>query len=282
MNEKPFILYHGNCPDGFGGAFAAWKKFGDEAEYRELHRDVPLPENLAGRDLIFIDFCYEKPVMDEILAQARSVVMLDHHEGVEDVVRSLPTYVYDDRRSGATIAWNYFHPDTPVPYFLKLVEQGDLYLPMMDDDRAVMTYAYAQPFSFTVWDELATRIENPAERALIIERGRGYAEYFILLVEQLAKGAIRVAFEGYEPYFVEAPKMFTTAVGMRLAERYPPFSLIAHARADSIRVSMRSVKDFDVSAIARKYGGNGHPNAAAFSIPWGTPLPWKPLEPLKS
>ena len=27
------VLYHADCPDGFGGAYAAWKKFGDTAEY---------------------------------------------------------------------------------------------------------------------------------------------------------------------------------------------------------------------------------------------------------
>ncbi len=30
---KPLVIYHANCADGFGAAFAAWLKFGDEAEY---------------------------------------------------------------------------------------------------------------------------------------------------------------------------------------------------------------------------------------------------------
>lgn len=30
---KPLVLYHANCADGFGAAFAAWLKLGDEAEY---------------------------------------------------------------------------------------------------------------------------------------------------------------------------------------------------------------------------------------------------------
>jgi hypothetical protein len=27
---KPLILYHANCTDGFGAAFSAWCKFGDD------------------------------------------------------------------------------------------------------------------------------------------------------------------------------------------------------------------------------------------------------------
>ena len=27
------VLYHADCLDGFGAAYAAWEKFGDTAEY---------------------------------------------------------------------------------------------------------------------------------------------------------------------------------------------------------------------------------------------------------
>lgn len=29
---KPIVIYHANCTDGFGAAFAAWLKLGNEAE----------------------------------------------------------------------------------------------------------------------------------------------------------------------------------------------------------------------------------------------------------
>ena len=46
--ERTIVAYHGNCPDGFGGAYAAWKKFGDTAEYLPLSYGKPVPEGLAG------------------------------------------------------------------------------------------------------------------------------------------------------------------------------------------------------------------------------------------
>lgn len=30
---KPLVIYYANCADGFGAAFAAWTKLGDDAEY---------------------------------------------------------------------------------------------------------------------------------------------------------------------------------------------------------------------------------------------------------
>jgi nanoRNase/pAp phosphatase (c-di-AMP/oligoRNAs hydrolase) len=69
--------------------------------------------------------------------------------------------------------------------------------------------------------------------------------------------------------------MFATELGAYLRKKKPPFALVARVEGDgAIRVSLRSEDGFDVSAIARKYGGNGHPGAAAFLIPAGAPLPW--------
>jgi oligoribonuclease NrnB/cAMP/cGMP phosphodiesterase (DHH superfamily) len=190
-------------------------------------------------------------------------------------VRTMPSFVYDEKRSGASIAWEYFHPGTKLPHLLYLIQEGDLYHKLSDEDHAMVSYVYAQPRTFAMWDTLMTDLEEPTMRAQMAERGRIYQEQFQLLVDQLSKAASLVSFEGYEVAFVEAPKMFTTPVGARLNELHPPFTIIAHARPDSLRVSMRSISGMDVSVIARKYGGNGHPNAAAFSIPWGDPLPWK-------
>ena len=34
---KPLVIYHANCADGFGAAFAAWLKLGD-GEWRDDRR----------------------------------------------------------------------------------------------------------------------------------------------------------------------------------------------------------------------------------------------------
>lgn len=276
MNEhKIIIFYHGNCPDGFGGAYAAWKKFGESAEYVGLKHERPPTRDVAGKEVYFIDFCYAKPVMDDIVAKAKRVIVFDHHEGVEEVVKSMPEYIYDAGRSGATIAWSYFHPDTAVPAFLALVEKADRYQPLTDDERAIVTYSYVQPFTFPEWEALAARIEDEAGRNAIIERGRAYTEYFKLLIAQLANTAKLVSFEGYEVYLASGQRMFATELGAYLRKKKPPFALIIRADEDGgIRVSLRADSTVDVSKIAQKYGGNGHPGSAAFLIPFGTPLPW--------
>ncbi len=268
------ILYHGGCPDGFGAAYAAWKKFGDTAEYIPVKHGRQAPENLAGRKLYFVDFCYPKDIMDGLVKEAASVTVLDHHLGNRDVVESMPEYIFDEKRSGATIAWAYFHPDAPVPMLLKYVEDGDLYVFKIPDSRAAIAYLYAQPFHFDVWDALSARLENAAEHAALIERGKVYAEQFAILVEQISNKATLVSFEGFECYLATAADMFASDVGNRLATIKPPLGIIVNFHGDVMNVSLRSDSSIDVSAIARKYGGNGHPQASAFRLKWGDPLPW--------
>jgi oligoribonuclease NrnB/cAMP/cGMP phosphodiesterase (DHH superfamily) len=272
------ILYHGGCPDGFGGAYAAWKKFGDTAEYIPVKHGRPAPEGLTGRQLFFIDFCYPQDSMDNLVGMATSVTVLDHHLGAKEVVESMPEYVFDEKRSGATIAWTYFHPDVPVPTLLKYVEDGDLYVFKLSDSRAVLSYMYAQPFHFDVWDALSARLENTAERAALIEHGKIYAEHFAILVEQIANKATLVSFEGFECYLATAADMFASDVGNRLARLKPPIGIIVNFHGDILNVSLRSVPSVDVSVIARKYGGNGHPQASAFRLLWGDLLPWTVLK----
>lgn len=53
---------------------------------------------------------------------------------------------------------------------------------------------------------------------------------------------------------------------------HPPFGATYYDVADGRIFSLRSVGDFDVSAIAKKYGGGGHKNAAGFKLQNGDTL----------
>jgi oligoribonuclease NrnB/cAMP/cGMP phosphodiesterase (DHH superfamily) len=277
--ERTIILYHGNCPDGFGGAYAAWKKFGDTAEYRPMSYGNPVPEDLAGARVYFIDFCYDQERMDAVKAVASTLTVLDHHEGVEEVSTSMPEHVYDANRSGATIAWSYFHPETPVPYLLSLIEDDDLFRFTNPDTRPLLAYISVKPFSFEFWDELASDLADPARSEALLTKVRAYREYFDLLVEQSVERAKLVEFEGYEVYAgtTHPIKPMVSAFGNALAKKKGPMGLVLQIRTEGIAVSLRGDGSLDLTTIAQKYGGNGHPSSCAFFLPWGTSFPWKPV-----
>ena len=276
--ERTVILFHGDCPDGFGGAYAAWKKFGDAAEYMPVKHGRPVPEGLSGAHLYFIDFIYHQEDMNRLEKEAASLVVLDHHEGVKDVVESMANHVYDASRSGAVIAWEYFHPEIPVPTLLTYVQEGDLYRFALPNSRELLASIYTQPFTFEAWDRIAGEIEDPQIRAKMIERGEIYRTHSDSIVAELAEDAKLVRFEGYECYFAATISIFSSDLGNRLARKKAPLALCVQARPDGLRVSLRGDGSVDVAKIAQKYGGNGHPNAAAFSLPWDSPIPWEPID----
>ncbi len=277
--ERTVILYHANCPDGFGGAYAAWKRFGDAAEYRAMGYGDPVPEDLSGADVYCIDFCFDQERMNAMKEAANSLTVLDHHEGVEEIVRSMPRYVYDADRSGATVAWGYFHPAAPVPQLLSIIEDDDLFRFALPDTKAVLAYLAVQPFTFEFWDEVARDLDDPAKAAALLAKARAFREYFDLLIAQAGERAKLVNFEGYQIYVGQTHPMkpMVSALGNALAKKQGPLGLVVQIKTEGLAVSMRGDGTLDLLPIAQKYGGNGHPYSCAFFVPWGMPLPWTPV-----
>ena len=80
MGEKNiWVLYHADCMDGYGAAWAAWKSFGDSARYKAVRYHEPIPKLPDNIELYILDFCYS---MDDLVSTAqrvRKIVVLDHH-----------------------------------------------------------------------------------------------------------------------------------------------------------------------------------------------------------
>lgn len=278
--DRTVILYHGSCPDGFGAAYAAWKRFGEDAEYIPLHRGEALPEGLAGDHLYFLDFTYEQEDMDHFVSIAKTVTVLDHHIGMKEVIESMPAYVFDNDKSGAGIAWSYFNPSLPFPTLLAHVQDNDLFRFALPDTKAVLAYLTVHPFEFEAWDALAATLEDPKQRESFLQTARAYAEYTNLLAEHAAKKATPVSFEGYEVMFATSHpgSVMKSLVGNMLAKEYPPFALVASAHPKGFGVSIRGNGSVNVAEIAQKYGGNGHHDAAGFLVPAEGPMPWTVIE----
>ena len=124
------------------------------------------------------------------------------------------------------------------------------------------------------WNTFITELDNPAEQKRIVETGKLFVQFHEQVVVHGIHHAEVVRFEGYECYLAGASGEFTSDIGNRLARLKPPIAIIVSADAEGIRVSLRSDKTVDVAALARKYGGNGHPAASGFGISYGDPIPW--------
>ena len=137
---KPLIIYHDHCTDGFGAAFAAWLKFGDEAEYLPMAYGHPSIDSMFGykRTVYILDFSLPRSQMEHIFKIADHVIWLDHHASVfkdwgftpdavreeEDMPELAQRHIVtlDNNKSGALLAWEYFHPGTDVPMLIQRID----------------------------------------------------------------------------------------------------------------------------------------------------------------
>lgn len=274
------VIYHMPCPDGFTSAYVAWRKFSDTASYIPASHGNPPPEGLEGKEIYIIDFSYSKETMLMIERNAKSLTVLDHHKTAEEAVRSLKNFRFAFDYSGAGLAWQYFFPDKPIPRIVQYIQEGDLNRSTLPYTYEIEKVIYATPFTFDAFAILDDQLENPELFKQFIEKGKTYGEHFKRLGEILSESAELVSFEGYEVYAANIPTIFKHEVAQQLWQKHKkPFGLVWRQNADgSRRVSLRSEPNFDVSEIAKKYGGGGHKNAVAFNVPADKPLPFTPIK----
>ncbi len=273
------VIYHADCPDGFGAAYAAWKKFGDSASYIPRPIPAPVPEGLADKEIYIIDYSYSKDVLADLETKNKSVMVIDHHQTAKEAVLSFPQNIFDNDHSGCVLAWQYFHPNTPVPELLKYVEDHDLWRFALPEHREFNVALHQEPMTFASWDTLIARLQNENELINFIAKGSLLAKYEDKLIDSLLKHKERVIFEGYEVWAINE-NMFRSSLGNRLAELNEAEGKIAlgivyYRKDKQVRVSLRSKGDVDVAKMAEKYAGGGHKNAASIKVDSFRNLPFE-------
>ena len=312
---KPLVIYHDNCADGFGAAFAAWLALGDSAEYLPLMygkvghaNDLPC---VKGRDVYILDFSLDRGIMETLMILT-NVIWLDHHKTAFEIwcggvpeggvcIEQLGTEgkrvgeacslaVLNNNKSGAMLAWEYFHPGTEVPMLIRHIDDYDRWQFQIDGtkefNKALWSYA---PWSFEQWRGkfLAASAPDTLYRDDLFGQGAAILRAHDQNVQSVVKGAARecaiemVRIKGRMPtkevwakYFglaANCPPHLTSDVGHELAVQSGTFGLCwtLNQTKPVANCSLRSNGDYDVSAIAKAFGGGGHKNAAGFQMPIG-------------
>ena len=262
------VMYHAECSDGFGAAWALWKKFPSARFIPVKHGNSP-PAGIARRHVVIVDFSYPRETLEAMARETAGLQVLDHHITAEKALTGLPFAYFDQKKSGAVLAWEWAHPE-PVPWLLQYIQDKDLWHWALPASREINAALASYPYNFHVWDEL---------RQVTLEaEGQAILRYENELVGKITAEAALVSFHNETVPAVQSA-VLTSQLGERLSAGYP-FCVIWHDRDGRRYYSLRSREDgADVAAIATSYGGGGHTHAAGFSVPLGpdSPLPVDPL-----
>lgn len=286
-NSK-LVLFHKNCNDGWVAALQAYKALGTiGVDYVAIQYGESLPDLSKYSTVYMLDFsCWPLPQLDGV-----QLIVLDHHKtaiegalrngfpgdyesGVNHVSERLLVFI-DPNESGASLACEYFSSYVGCNLSTWLVDYArdhDLWLFEEPNSRAVRAGLGILPKGSIPDDSSAWLTATLAE---VGNNGRTVLAYSSLVVDGLAKQAVpgsiggipvRVVNTGYDP----------SGVGHRILELSETNCSVAamwFATADCIVVSLRSrgvtdPKHIDVSQIASRFAGGGHPCAAGFRIPF--------------
>ena len=275
--QKIVVIYHGRCPDGFGGAWAAWKHFGSSAAYLPASDRAKPPAPLKGKTIYLIDYTYDEPILRKLMKDNVRVTAIDHHESQKAFTLLTEDHRYSERHSGAVLAWNYFHPGKPVPMLLKYVEDRDIWQWRVPHSLEMLMVLDLAEFDFSVWSRLAKEFDDPRKRAIHRKEGVLLAHYYEALWRKLLPNAELVRFAGKRIYALNCPYFFADDLGHELALRTGTFALLWNESGGRIRCSLRSAGKTDVARIAKRFGGGGHRESSGFSFLAGEKTPWKLL-----
>lgn len=264
------VLYHAHCPDGFGAALACWLKFGDTATYIPVsYGDPPPYDQINDDELYIVDFSYE-PTQLGALASSRYVTVIDHHKTAQEQLMRFyhdrVTIIFDLNESGATLTWKTLF-DEDIPLFFQYLRDRDLWLWEMEDSKEISAAVRSYPHNFSTWETFL----DPKLLGVLVTQGAALMRQVNQHTKALARNAIIESIGGYDVPCVNTP-LYGSEIGNYLCqethevmpEGYPFAACFSLQKDGRWRWELRSIGDFDVSEVAKMYGGGGHKNAAGF------------------
>lgn len=273
MSDK-LVLYHAGCPDGFCAAWVAWRKLGALATYLPVKYGDP-PPDVRGKSVFVVDFSYDYETTKRMAQEAVSLVVLDHHKTAETGLRAAQQsghaqVVFDMERSGAGLARDFFHTGWSS-WVVDYTQDRDLWRWLLPCSKQVNSYLSIVPRTFEAYDDLHNNVSVEDATKL----GAAVALHLDTYIALTSRDARLTSFAGYDNVLVvNATGFGASELLVSLAQR-ALFSVGWHQAGDGrLKFSLRSVGDFDVSAVAQRFGGGGHKNAAGFTTDPGALLQW--------
>ena len=300
------VLTHGGCFDGYCAYVIARNALADQVCYYyglQPSDLVPQLERLFGdlqqqgvalatMRLRAFDLSFSPEALRLCEQHCGDVQIYNHHQSTLDRFQgaALPKNVCVDlERSGARLAWDYYHAGESAPPLVAYIEARDLWqFERVADARAItdVLYATLQPYGFEAdsenlrhWTELLHRADA-ADFALILASAPMLQRVKQLQIESaLRKGATRrwhvQGVDGELRVFVINSDTHISDLGhAALAQldeagaRRHDLALIWfwHERKRRFKASLRSCAASPANAaqLAARFGGGGHRNAAGF------------------
>jgi uncharacterized protein len=283
---RPLCIWHDACLDGFTSAWAVNKYFKGEVDFFAGQYGKP-PPDVAGREVLIVDFSYKRPILEEMARSAKAITVLDHHTTAKDDLQDLNPLpaewdaedgvfadkgivtVFDMNRSGAGITWDFLFPKKGRPMIVNYVEDRDLWRFKLIRTREIIASLSSHDMTFNLWEDFARLIDD--KDSIQSVAAEGYA-----LLRKQSKEIISMILRSRRMMRIGGFTVPVANLSIHISEagnilcENQPFSATYYDGNTARHFSLRSMHNgMDVSKIAASYGGGGHVHAAGFERPIG-------------
>ena len=256
------VIYHANCTDGFGAAYSAWKLLGNRTEYYACKHGTP-PPDVKGKNVVILDFSFDNTTTKQMIEDSNSLLVIDHHKSAMVELHDISNTHFDMTKSGAMLAWEWFHPGKEPPKFIKYIQDRDLWKWELDYSKEFSAAFDMVPFEFEEFE----KFEDDSVFDDAVKRGSYILAYSKTVIKKVCEKAVQRRFKGMKVMVVNSSH-WMSEIGARLAPDCDFAVIWYYDHEDRInKISLRAFHDaVDVSEIAKKFGGGGHKKAGGFQI----------------
>lgn len=305
MKSKIIVGFHGHCMDGLGALAVMVNRFGEDSvipvplshskKDESFNALLNAIEAHSGdiKAVTVLDFCFDKEKMfilaDETEEEHCHFLVIDHHAGMKDVMDMLVVYtddhphadvVFDIGASGAMLTDDFYQEmggrqhvaEIPVLSYISDADRWVWELPNSKDVNAMLEY-------LTERKDVQVLISLFGKTALeLIDMANNEYSFVRRYVDDTATlyltGGKTVNLQtvegGIKAYVKPCDLAFSSVLGARIYEALPEVDAVVlySGKEKEVFCSVRSSEGHAGSAlaVARMFGGNGHPNAAGFRM----------------
>jgi len=272
-SKNTIVLYHAGCLDGIAAAMACRLRR-PEAELVACHHGDPAPD-VAGRNVLVVDFAFPREETKRMIETAASFLLLDHHATNAEDLKGLPGCVFDMKRSGAMLAWDWAFQGEESQWWVKYVQDRDLWKHELPDTHEVNAYFSSLPLELDAWIEgvlnSTLRYAKSAGIHLVRDRKKRIAAAVTQAAQFTLFGYTVPAVNLSDDTIVSEVlcelckgEAFAVAWSERMLPRR---HVLLQFRSDGMAGSL------DVGSLAKQHGGGGHAKAAGAQL-WGERVTW--------
>ncbi|MBT7912712.1 hypothetical protein HN588_02260 [Candidatus Bathyarchaeota archaeon] len=261
-SKVTLVIYHADCSDGFGAAWSAWSHLGSRAEYYPAKHGTP-PPDCVGKVVVCLDFAFPREQTLKMIEEADEFLIIDHHKTAMVELADVSQTMFDMTKSGAILAWEFFHPGKEAPKFIQYIQDRDLWRWQLSYSKEFSAAFDMVPFEFEEYDKhLDDSVFDEA-----CKRGSYILAYSRTFIDKACKNAVHRTLKGRSCLVVNSAH-WASEIGGRLAKS-ADVALVwfyDHNQGKIICGLRSAHDDIDVAILAKAFGGGGHRRAAGMQL----------------